>query len=133
MPEKRLIGHNSVIAQLEKEKNYKVRHTQNKIFITKMIAKKPITFTLVRDVERNGYVMLPCNYTFRSSISHFDYNEDEQRYTRNKSVIKSFLRTLQSSFIWNYISNKDTFLKVNLFNTKSIKGSVRKQLQEMIV
>ncbi len=132
MAKRSLIGHASVIAQLETEKHYKVRHTKDKIFLTKMIAKKPITFTLVRDVEQKGYVMLPCNYTFRSTISHFDYCEDESRFTRNKGVIKSFLRTLQDSFVWKYIANKDSFLKVNTLNRKSKKGEMRKQLGEMI-
>ena len=132
MAEKRMIGHLSVVAQLESEKNYKVRYTADKIFLTKMITKKPITFTLVRDIESRGYIMMPCNYTFRSSVSHFDYYEDESRFTRNKGVIKSFLKTLQNSFIWKYISNKDSFLKVNSFNIKSKKDNARKELKNMI-
>ena len=128
----RMIGHSSIIAQLETEKRYTVRHTTNKIFLTKMIAKKPITFTLIRDIESKGYVMMPCNYTFRSTVSHFDYGDDEQRYTRNKGVINSFLKTLKSSFIWNHIVNKDSFLKVNTFNLKSKKVNARKELKDMI-
>jgi len=127
-----MIGHESVISQLEAEKHYKVRSTKHKIFLTKMITKKPVTFTLVRDIESKGYIMLPCNYTFRSRISHFDYCEDENRFTRNKGVIKSFLRSLQRSFVWNHITNKDSFLKVNSFNLKSKKGDVKKQLKDMI-
>jgi len=130
---KSLIGHKSVVAQLEKEKKYSVTSDVKSIFLTRRFAKSlPVTLRLDRDDEKEGYVLRPCVYTFRSSNSYFDYCVDEDRFTRNKETIKSFLRTFQSSFIWEYVINKDDYLKVNHFNVNSKKQTVAKQLQEVL-
>jgi hypothetical protein len=87
---------------------------------------------LERSEQAGGYLLNPCNYTFKASNSYFDYSVAEQRFTRNKTTIKSFVRVLQASFVWEYVVNKDDYIKVNHYNLKTKKDTMSKQLQDIV-
>ena len=78
------------------------------LVLTRRISGRPVTVNL--EFTKDGGVWLnPATYTFSSTISHFDYKESEQRWTRRKDIILGLVAVLQKASVWPFISNKKFF------------------------
>lgn len=84
--------------------------------LIKVLAGKPVTIFL-KEVEE-GYWMEPPKHEYRCTYSHFDFNEEEQRFTRRKDLLVRLIPHLKKTGLWEYIVNKDGFFKVNPNNKK---------------
>lgn len=105
------------------------------LVLTRKIAGRPVTVNL--EFTRDGSVWLnPATYTFTSTISHFDYKDSEQRWTRRKDVILGLVKALQKASVWPFITNKK-FFDVNencksLKKKKTLKGRVADEMFEVM-
>ena len=121
----------AIINHLKDEKIWLVRDTPKKIILTRKIAKRAVSVVLDRN-EKGNYDINPLNYTYHSCNSHFDYVDEESRFTRNKTAIISAIKFLKNSQIWKYIDNKNDFVQVNTFNIKSKKTELGKKLSQIL-
>jgi len=126
-----MISHKAIVGQLQKQKRWLVRPTNTTVDLTKKIAGHAVSIYLTRN-ETGNYDITPLSYTFHSNCSHFDFFEDESRYTRNKNSIIAIVTFLKEMGIWKYVDNKTEFVRVNIHNSKSKKDAVSKQLLTLL-
>jgi len=80
----------------------------NPMFIlTRRVSGRPVTIHL--EVVKGGLWVNPPKYTFVSTISHFDFIEQETRWTRRKDIIMNVVAMLMKAEIWPFILNKKFF------------------------
>ena len=104
------------------------------IQLIKMMAGKPVTIFL-KEVEE-GYWMEPPKHEYHCTYSHFDFSEEEQRFTRRKDLLLRLVPHLKDTGMWEFIVNKEGFFKVNPNNKKmSAKklGALEDQLKSILV
>lgn len=107
-----------------------VNEAGNKVLsLTREISGTPVTVHL--EFDGDGVYINPARYTFVSRISHFDYTEEETRWTRRKSVMLGLVMKLQKAEVWPFISNKG-FFKINencrSLNKKRLRGRVQDEM-----
>jgi hypothetical protein len=129
-----LTKHRAVIARLQSHGKWLVSGSSpTHIELSKQIGKHVCSVVLER--EDNGYLLKPVTYTFRSVVSHFDYDQEENRWARNKNAFKALTKTLKRNEIWGLILNKD-FLRINNSNQKTngrqLKNKLSNELSEML-
>lgn len=98
-------------------------HIQNRSRILLYINRGGRTFTIqFKKVQRNSntYEIQPFQYTFFSKTSVLDYGTEEQRRTRNYSLLVRTLKmvSLKCPTLWGSTVNKSSYLHINLKNTK---------------
>jgi len=104
--------------------------TDHQITMTKKFGRQIVSFILEK--HRDGlYTIVPNGYAFQSTVSHWDYVDEERRLSRNKNIITSFVRALKEVKMWDFITNKN-FVQVNVKNKKSNKGKVDSELKDLI-
>ena len=121
--------HRALLANLQRDGTWLATGTDHQITLTKKFGTRIVEFIL----EKHGdglYTIVPTGYEFASSISHWDYLNGERRLARNKTIIASFIRTLKTVKMWEYITNKE-FVRVNTNNKKSNKKKVGSELTEL--
>ena len=84
--------------------------------LIKIMGGKPIVIML-KDVG-DGLWMEPPKHEYHCTYSHFDFAEDEQRFTRRKNLLAFLVPHLKKTGLWKFIVNKDGFFKVNPHNKK---------------
>ena len=95
----------------------------------KTIQGKPLTIAL--EITRDGLWIKPPRYIFHSSVSHFDFTEDEHRVTRLKQTLTRTIEVLKKTGVWKHILNKD-FFKVNDLNKNMTKAQTEKVQTEYL-
>ena len=122
--------HRSLIANLQMKGPWLTTGTDHQITMTKKFGHQIVSFILEKHLD-GLYTIVPNGYVFQSTVSHWDYVDEERRLSRNKNIITSFVRALKDVKMWDYITNQD-FVRVNNKNKKSNKGKVETQLAELI-
>lgn len=117
--------------KLQLESHFLVQKKGNQYHLTRTINHRPVTIILEETGGTGGFWIRPLSYTFSSSKSFFDYQEDEMRWTRNKVIIESVVKKLKMSPVWKMIENKE-FLKVNDGNKRVNKRVVKDMLNEVL-
>lgn len=102
----------------------------NPVFIlTRRTGGRPVTIHL--EVVKGGLWVNPPKYTFTSTVSHFDFVEQEQRWTRRKDVIMNLVAALMKAEIWPFIQNKKFFsVNENCRSFKKKKGLKNRVMDE---
>lgn len=90
--------------------------------------EREISLKLFYDLKSNTLEIQAPTYKFYSKISHFDYNQSERRWSRDKNIIFKIIRCLKASGLWDFISNKD-FIVVNEHNKNSNHKQLLKDLK----
>jgi hypothetical protein len=90
--------------------------------LVKVIGKRPVTIKLKSTSPRSFWVENP-ERDDRCVNSFFDFTMTPKRVTRNKDIIKIFVKTLKEVDLWKFIENKD-FFKINSLNKKAKKTVV---------
>lgn len=87
----------------------------NAIRLTKEVFqnKRQIIFSVLLIRTGEGYDIQPFTYEFKSKISFFDYATPENRQMRNKVAFEQFFGLMRRANMWDIISNRDTFLRIN--------------------
>jgi glycogen debranching enzyme len=75
--------------------------------LTKKVGGRPVTIHL--ELVNGGLWVNPPKYTFSSTVSHFDFTEQEQRWTRRKDIITNVVAALMKAEVWSFIQNKNFF------------------------
>ena len=117
--------HKAFIAALQKDGKWLVTGSNSEqIQIVKVFGgKKGTAVRVLLERTPSGYYTLnPVTYAFRSTVSHFDYAMEEERWIRNKNVFKSLVDTLKRVKMWDGIENKD-LIQINPKNKKVDKIS----------
>jgi hypothetical protein len=125
------VKHKATIAQLQRHGRWLVDGTYHHITMTKKIGSQACSVVLDRQ-ENGGYMIRPVTYKFRSVVSHFDYNQEEDRWARNKNAFRALIKTLKQCEVWGSITNKN-FLQINNNNKKSKKTKLASELAELVV
>ena len=122
--------HKSLVANLQMKGSWLTTGTDHQITMTKKFGHQIVSFILEK--HRDGlYTIVPNGYAFQSTVSHWDYVDEERRLSRSKHIITSFVRALKDVKMWDFITNQD-FVRINDKNKKSNKGKVGTQLAELI-
>jgi len=122
--------HKSLVANLQMKGSWLTTGTDHQITMTKKFGRQIVSFILEK--HRDGlYTIVPNGYAFQSTVSHWDYVDEERRLSRNKNIITSFVRALKEVKMWDFITNKN-FVQVNVKNKKSNKGKVDSELKDLI-
>jgi hypothetical protein len=122
--------HKSLVANLQMKGSWLTTGTDHQITMTKKFGHQIVSFILEK--HRDGlYSIVPNGYAFQSTVSHWDYVDEERRLSRNKNIITSFVRALKEVKMWDFITNKN-FVQVNVKNKKSNKGKVDSELKDLI-
>lgn len=88
---------------------------------------------LLKPTGKNGKLKpTPSSYKYRCKNSHWDFSEAEIRWTRDKTLLKSFIKALKETGAEKYIVDLCSFITVNKYNSKSKKGNVAKELNETL-
>lgn len=85
--------------------------------LVKMVGKRPVTIKLTATSSNTFWVDNP-ERDDRCTNSFFDFTNTPKRVTRNKDVIRVFVKTLRETGLWEFIDNKDFFV-VNTHNKKA--------------
>lgn len=138
---KKPLTHTQIVHKLINENLWNVERRGIDIILRKAfgIKKQQIIGLTLKNTTSNSktrYRIEPLHYTFKSSTSHYNYFEPEDRWTRNKMFIKAAIKFLQNSEVWEYIENKKSFIQVNDNNTrleeKDIVDTIQEELQGLI-
>ena len=127
--------HKAFIASFQRDGHWLVSGTTpTQIQLSRIFGKKHGTAVsvLLERTPSGRYVLTPVTYSFKSTISHFDYFMEEERWIRNKNVFKSLVKVLKRVKMWDGIDNKDTFIQVNGENKKSNKHKVEHELKTLL-
>jgi hypothetical protein len=100
------------------------------IQMSRVLSGRAVT-VLLESTGKGSFNLKPATYRYRSSSSHFDYSEPEERFSRNKNVFKSLFRALKESTISAYIDNLDSFLVINKTNDRSDKRRLNGELKKL--
>ena len=120
-----------LVDRLRQEEHWLIeKASANEIQLVKSSCGRIVTIRLLR-TSRNKYHVVFPSYLFVSRISHFAPTEEEHRNCRNKNILKSLIKMLKRSLVWDYIENQD-FLTINDHNEKSNKRELRKELNELL-
>ena len=99
------------------------------LILTKKVSGRPVTIHL--EVTRSGLWINPPKYTFTSTISHFDFIEQELRWTRRKDIITNVVAALMKAEVWPFIENKKFFsVNENCASFKKRKGLRGRVMEE---
>lgn len=112
--------------------HWKVFLEPNSIRLAKQIRDNVFSVTLLRN-PGGMYDIQPFVYEFKSRISFFDYQTPENRYMRNKIAFMQFFNLMRRANMWDIISNRDTFIRVN-DNCKYVAkhlGDVKSELKRI--
>jgi hypothetical protein len=123
------LHHRSVITRLQHHGRWLVDASPSHIRLTKTVGNQACSVILER--QGSEYVIKPVTYPFKSVVSHFDYNQQEERWARNKNAFKALVQTLKKCEIWGDITNQD-FIQINENNKKSKKTKVKNELSELL-
>lgn len=118
-----------IILAIRKEKYWNVTFSGNRITVVKRYGGKNISFILVS--KKEGYIIEHPSYVFTNKISHFKSLKEDIRLSLNKNYLKSVIRLLKKTGIWHSILNKK-FIDVNDSNSRSDKGKVAKELNDLL-
>jgi hypothetical protein len=91
--------------------------------LVKMVGKRPVTIKLKSTGPESFWVENP-ERDDRCVNSFFDFVNTPKRVTRNKEIIRIFVKTLKEVGLWNFIENKD-FFAINTCNKKARKKVVQ--------
>jgi len=120
----------TVIKSIKGEKGWLVSEKGGNITCSRSYAAHNIAFSLI--AQKHGvYKIQHPSYLFISTISHFLSTENDIRLSLNKVYLKSVVRMLKRTRVWDNITNQD-FLVVNHNNRKSNKEKVRAELSGLI-
>jgi len=102
------------------------------LVLTKKVSGRPVTIHL--EVKEDGLWINPPKYTFTSTVSHFDFLEQETRWTRRKDIILRIVDSLMRAEVWPFIQNKK-FFSVNencasFSKKKGLKDRVTGEFQD---
>jgi hypothetical protein len=70
-------------------------------------------------------------YQYFPRISHYDFKDNEQRWSRDKRTLFSIILDLRDCGLWEFVRNKD-FIKVNDNNKYSDKKALEKKLGDIL-
>lgn len=120
-----------VLRMLRKEQKWAaIPNGKKSIKMSRILAGRAVTVVL-EDTGKGSFRLRPATYRYRSSCSHFDYAESEERFSRNKNIFRSLFRALKDSTIAAYIENLDSFLTINRANGRSDKQRLVDELKEL--
>jgi len=120
-----------LVKKLRNEKYWLVEKVSKKkeVKLNRLANGKVVSIRLVPSLNNKYRIIFP-SYLFFSKISHFSPVDNEYRNCRNKAILKSLVKLLKRSSIWDYIENKD-FLTINDHNKRSDKENLKKELKEL--
>lgn len=122
---------NDSIRALKREQKWLVRQKGKDIELARTINGRPIFITLEKKGRRkNRFHLVFPSYIFHSHNAHFGPSTEEVRVCRNKALLRSLIKTLKKSCVWDMIDNQG-FLVVNDDNARSDKQSLKKELQDL--
>ena len=120
--------HKEIIQKLKKERFWTVRERGRSLELAKSVNGRMVIVALLYQPKTRKYTLVFPSYVFQSAISHFGPVTEEVRFCRNKSMLFSLIRMLKRSAIWKYLDNQ-TFLTINVHNSRSDKGDLKQQLK----
>lgn len=122
------ITHVALRGTLIADRYFTVSEQGYAIKISKIFNGRPMTLTLH---VTNGKVHIdpPC-YTFKCSVSYFEYKEREQRFSRDKLMLRKFIERLRQLGIWACVDNKD-FFEINGNNKKLNKKKADEEMKSI--
>jgi hypothetical protein len=103
-------------------RKFTVARQGHDLILVKMIGKRPVTIKLKATSTSSFWVENP-ERDDRCLNSFFEFTMTPKRVTRNKDIIRIFVKTLKEVGLWKFIENKD-FFKINTVNTKAKKKTV---------
>lgn len=118
------------IKTLKRERSWLVRQKGKNIELVRNINGRPIFITLEKNGPGNKFHLVFPSYIFHSHNAHFGPSTNEVRMCRNKALLRSLIKTLKKSAVWDMIDNQG-FLIVNGDNSKSDKKTLKKELKEL--
>jgi hypothetical protein len=113
---------NTAVNRLILSRKFTVARQGRDLTLVKMVGKRPVTIKLKAISPSSFWVENP-ERDDRCVNSFFDFTMIPKRVTRNKDVIKLFVKTLKEVDLWKFIENKD-FFKINTINKKAKKAVV---------
>ena len=119
----------AAVAQLIVGRKFSVARKGKDLSLLKLVAGRPVTIFL-KDCG-DGYWIEPPKREFVCTYSHFEFQDREQRYTRQKGTLLSVVKHLKTTKVWDFILNKNFFVP-NSCNSKMDKRSVRDQYREVV-
>ena len=104
------------------------------LVLTRKVSGRPVTIYL--EVTKTGLWINPPKYTFTSTVSHFDFVEQETRWTRRKDIIVNVVAALMKASVWPFIQNKN-FFSVNencrsFTKKKGLRDRVTEEFQDAL-
>jgi len=103
-------SHKLTLSSLIESGRFIVQKRAEGIYLTRSFSGKAITIVLEKTPE--GYWIKPPKYTFHCKNSYFEFCEEEQRWSRDKSILLRLVAMLKEYDIWMHIVNKN-FFEVN--------------------
>lgn len=126
-----MASRDKIIQMLRKEKKWAaIPRGKNDIQMSRILARRAVT-VILESTGNGSFLLKPITYRFKSASSHFDYCNPEERFSRNKNILKSLFRALKESTIAAHIENLNSFLVVNKSNTRSDKKKIDKELKKL--
>jgi len=120
--------HKLLVGRLQQDGRWLVSQSIDQIQVTKKFGSH-VASIILEKTKSGSYRVLPAKYEFRAVQSHFDYLIPEERWSRNKHVFICLIKTLKKIKMWDFIENKETFIKVNTNNKKSNKNKLYDDLK----
>jgi hypothetical protein len=120
------VTHTDVRNTLIVDRFFTVSEQGTAICISKIFNSRPMTLTL--NCSGGRLHIEPPRYTFKCSVSYFEYKQQERRFSRDKSMLRKFIERLRRLGIWDYVSNQD-FFDVNNDNKKLNRNKALKEMK----
>lgn len=118
-----------------------VEKSSNHFEIYGTFNKRGYSFVLIKDHEASigtdgsvrsiRFKIAPPTYKFNGLNSHFTYEDDEQRFFRNKQLITKIVIALQKSGVWDILSNQ-CFFRINDDNKHLDREKVKNLYKSLI-
>lgn len=120
----------AVISRLLSQRYFSVATQGEDLVLIRNFGGRPLKLIL-ENVDKGKFWVYPPTYYFYSTTSHFDYMEEENRYSRRKTTITSIVRKLKESGVWDLIENKN-FFRVNNNNKSMDRDKVYKEYNRVL-
>ncbi len=97
------------------------------LILYKTYGGRQIRITLKKNDK--GLFSMQSSYDYINRISHFTYSQSESRFNRNKVIIKSIVKYLKRSGVWQFVDK--SFLVLNENNSRLTSKRKRDLMEEL--